>query len=285
MEGLKEIKQRIKGVSNIQQITRAMEMVAANRLRKTESRVLNARPFAENIYKLLRQLSTSMEEKHLYFEKKEDVKIIKVLLITSDRGLCGAYNTNVIQKALNFIKERQAKEIKLNLLGKKGRFYFQKKGFKIDKYYPVIVEKLALQEINKIARGLIAEFDEGEFDEFYAIYTRFEGISRIVPTVLKLLPVDQDTGLKVKAADYIFEPSCDEILGRLLPKYIISQINQVILESLTSEYAARRVAMRNASDNAEEMIGNLKKSFNRVRQESITKELLEIVSGAEALAK
>lgn len=285
MEGLKEIKQRIKGVANIQQITRAMEMVAANRLRKTESRVLNARPFAENIYKLLQQLSASMEEKHLYFEKKEAVKVIKVLLVTSDRGLCGAYNTNVIQKALNFIRERQDKEIKLNLLGKKGRFYFQKKGFQIDKYYPVIVEKLTLQEINKIARELIAEFDDGKFGEFYAIYTRFKGISRIVPTVLKLLPIEQDTESKVKVADYIFEPSCGEILVRLLPKYIISQINHIILESLTSEYAARRVAMRNASDNAEEMIGNLRKSFNRVRQESITKELLEIVSGAEALAK
>lgn len=286
MQGLKEIKQRIKGVTNIKQITKAMEMVAVNRVRKAELRMANARPYAENICKLLKRLSSGIEGKSIFFENKESVKKIKILLISSDRGLCGAYNANVIQKSVNFIKERPDKDTSFYLLGKKAASFFKNRDYKVDKINPLVVEKLAFKDINDIAKELVAEFEEGKFDELYIMYTRFVNLSKNIPTVVKLLPINSDVSEdESKSTDYIFEPSCDSILERLIPKYVVSQILSTILESLTSESAARMIAMKGASENAEEIIGDLKRVYNKARQEAITNELLEIISGAEALTK
>ncbi|MGR3219316.1 MAG: ATP synthase F1 subunit gamma [Candidatus Anammoxibacter sp.] len=289
MPSLKEIKLRIKGVTNIKQITKAMEMVAVNRVRKSELRMVDARPYAENISKLLSRLSLAVEGKSKYFEVNENPKNIKVLLITSDRGLCGSYNANAIQKTVRFVKEKQGCDVNLYLLGKKGNLFFRNKDYKIDKLHPVNVEKLTSVDISALADELIAEFEEGKFDELFIVYTRFITLSKNVPTAMKLLPIerldDEKTGEAQKTVDYIFEPSCDAILKSLIPKYILSQIYSTILESLTSESGARMVAMKAASENAEEIIGDLQKTYNRVRQEAITSELLEIISGAEALAQ
>ncbi len=286
MPSLKEIKGRIKGVTNIKQITKAMEMVAINRVRKAELRMLAARPYADNINKLLRRLSMSVEDKSKYFEANENPKSAKILLITSDKGLCGSYNANAIQKTVKFVKEQGNKEVSLYLLGKKGNLFFRNRDYKIDKAHPVQVEKLTSVDISALANELIAEFEEGKFDELYIVFTKFITMSKNNPTVMKLLPIEKiETEEESATVDYIFEPSCDAILKRLIPNYILSQVYSTILESLTSESGARMVAMKAASENAEEIIGDLQRSYNRARQEAITSELLEIISGAEALAQ
>lgn len=289
MATLKEIKQRIKGVTNIKQITKAMEMVAINRVRKAEMRMLASRPYAENINKLLRRLSLAVEGKSKYFEVNESPKNTKILLITSDKGLCGSYNANAIQKTVDFAKEKQAGDVSLYLLGKKGNVLSRNSDIKIDKLHPVHVDKLTSVDVSALADELIAEFEEGKFDELFIVYTRFITLSRNVSTVMQLLPIKkveaEEGGEEKKTVDYIFEPSCDAILERLVPKYILSQIYSTILESLTSESGSRMVAMKAASENAEEIIGDLQRSYNRARQEAITNELLEIISGAEALVQ
>lgn len=298
MENTREIKRRTKSIQNIQQITKAMEMVAANRLKKAEARVLPARSYAENITDILIHLKESTTEKTNFFNPKSEIKNILVLLITSDKGLCGAYNTNVIQRTIGFIKEHSQKNVKLQLFGKKGFLFFQRRPYTIDNYYTETVEQLGLSSLqatgNKVAeisKNLITDYEKGVYDEIYLFYTKFKTVMKSIPSSIRLLPIvsgdesSETSEGKKKFSDYILEPSSEEILTQLLPKCVESQIRQAIFESLTSEYAARRVAMIGASENAEGIIEELVRSFNRARQEAITSELLEVISGAEALVK
>ena len=299
MDSIRDIKRRIKSIKNIQQITRAMEMVAANRLKKAEARALAARPYAENITKILSHITESTPEKAHFFTPKEEVKKIMVILITSDKGLCGAYNTNVIQHTLKFIRENSGKELKLHLFGKKGNNFFQSRPYTIEQYYTETVEQLGISslqigdnKITEIATKIINDFENGVFDEVHMFFTKSKTVMKSVPTRFRLLPiedVDADSGEteeeKSMMGGYILEPSSEAIFSNLLPRYIESQLRQAIFESLTSEFAARRVAMIAATENAEEIIGELTQTYNRARQEAITKELLEVISGSEALAK
>ena len=299
MDSLRDIKRRIKSIKNIQQITRAMEMVAANRLKKAEARALAARPYAENITNVLNHIMESTPEKAHFFTPKEEVKKIMVILITSDKGLCGAYNTNVIQRALKFIRENSRKELKLHLFGKKGNIYFQNRPYTIEQYYTNTVEQLGISslptgdnKITEIAAKIISDFEDGIFDEVRLFFTKFKTVMKSEPAELRLLPIagtdadsEETEGKKSMMRDYILEPSSEAIFSSLLPRYIESQLRQAVFESLTAEFAARRVAMIAASENAEEIIGELTQTYNRARQEAITKELLEVVSGSEALAK
>ncbi len=299
MDSLRDIKRRIKSIKNIQQITRAMEMVAANRLKKAEARTLAARPYAENITSVLSHITESTPEKAHFFNSKEEVKKIMVILITSDKGLCGAYNTNAIQNTLKFIRENSQKELKLHLLGKKGNNYFKNRPYTIEQYYTDTVEQIGItslqagdNRITEIAAKIITDFEDGVFDEVHLFFTKFKTVMKSIPTGFRLLPIEnidadsEDTEEKESVmGDYILEPSSEAIFSNLLPRYIESQLRQAIFESLTSEFAARRVAMIAASENAEEIIGELTQTYNRARQEAITKELLEVVSGTEALAK
>lgn len=298
MESTRDIKRRIKSIKNIQQITRAMEMVAANRLKKAEARALSARPYTQNITNILSHITESTPEKANFFNPKKEVNKILILQITSDKGLCGAYNTNIIQHTLKFIRKNSRKEIKLHLLGRKGFIFFRNRPYKIEKQYTDTVEKLGLlalqtgdNKITEIARGLIKDFEENVFDEIYLFFTRFKTVMKSEPTDLRLLPIahidsgSEKTEEKKLMGDYILEPSSEAIFSSLLPRYIEAQLRQAIFESLTSEFAARRVAMIAASENAEEIIGELTRTYNKARQEAITKELLEVVSGSEALAR
>lgn len=299
MDSLRDIKRRIKSIKNIQQITRAMEMVAANRLKKAETRALAARPYAQNITTVLSHITESTPEKAHFFNSKEEVKKIMVILITSDKGLCGAYNTNAIQHTLKFIKENSQKELKLHLLGKKGNNYFKTRPYTIEQYYTETVEQLGISSLQtgdnktaEIAAKIINDFEDGVFDEVHLFYTKFKTVMKSVPTGFRLLPIEnidadsEETEEKESMmGDYILEPSSEAIFSNLLPRYIEAQLRQAIFESLTSEFAARRVAMIAASENAEEIIDELTQTYNRARQESITKELLEVISGSEALAK
>ena len=299
MDSIRDIKRRIKSIKNIQQITRAMEMVAANRLKKAEARALAARPYAENITKILSHITESTPEKAHFFTPKEEVKKIMVILITSDKGLCGAYNTNVIQHTLKFIRENSGKELKLHLFGKKGNNFFQTRPYTIEQYYTETVEQLGISslqigdnKITEIASKIINDFEDGVFDEVHLFFTKSKTVMKSVPTRFRLLPIgsietdsEENEEEKSMMGGYILEPSSEAIFSNLLPRYIESQLRQAIFESLTSEFAARRVATNAASENAEEIIGELTQTYNRARQEAITKELLEVVSGSEALAK
>jgi F-type H+-transporting ATPase subunit gamma len=267
-----------------------MEMVAASRLKKVESRVLASRAYTERMHQMLSHLisSSSLETIHPCFtEKAGEIPVIKVLLITADKGLCGAYNNNIIQKVVKFAKEHADKTIRLVHIGKKGNLYFSKGGYSIDKYFPENVEKFGYSQVKELASQLIDGYEAGEFGQLYVFFTKFHTVMQSFPSHIQLLPVEKDAfETKEKLhREYIFEPSADLIIDRLFPKYIETQIYQCILESLTSEYAARRVAMIAATENAGEMIDELTRSYNKARQESITKELLEVVSGAEALVQ
>ncbi|MDR4497800.1 MAG: ATP synthase F1 subunit gamma [Candidatus Scalindua sp.] len=297
MESTRDIKRRIKSITNIQQITRAMEMVAANRLKKAESRALSSRPYTQNVTSILRNLIQTTPEKAHFFDLKKEVKKIMILLITSDKGLCGAYNTNAIQHAVKFIKEHSKSEISLHLIGKKGNIFFQRRPYTIGQYYKDTVEQIGLSslkggdnKISEIAARMIKDFEEDNYDEIYLFYTKFKTVMKSDPARIRLLPlenIDTDSGegegKKALQGDCILEPSSEVIFSKLLPKYLECQLRQAIFESLTAEYAARRVAMIAASENAEEIIDELTQVYNKARQEAITKELLEVVSGSEAL--
>ncbi|MDR4505000.1 MAG: ATP synthase F1 subunit gamma [Candidatus Scalindua sp.] len=297
MESTRDIKRRIKSITNIQQITRAMEMVAANRLKKAESRALSSRPYTQNITAILRNLIQTTPEKVHFFEPKKEVKKIMILLITSDKGLCGAYNTNAIQHAVRFIKGHPECEINLHLIGKKGNIFFKRRPYTVGEYYKETVEQIGLtslkggeHKIAEIAARMIEDFEQGNFDEIYLFYTKFKTVMKSDPARIRLLPlenIDTDSGeaagKKALQGDCILEPSSEGIFSKLLPKYLECQLRQAIFESLTAEFAARRVAMIAASENAEEIIDELTQVYNKARQEAITKELLEVVSGSEAL--
>ena len=298
MESTRDIKNRIKSITNIKQITRAMEMVAANRLKKAEGRAISSRPYTQNITSILSNLTGSTPEKAHFGEPKEDVKKIMVLLITSDKGLCGAYNTNAIQNTVKFLKENSDKEITLHLMGKKGNIFFRNRPYTIGEFYAETVEEIGLSslkagdhKVSEIAAKMIEDFEGGNYDEIHLFYTKFKTVMKSDPARVRLLPlenIDADAGdaegKKAPQGDCILEPSSEAIFSKLLPKYLECQLRQAIFESLTAEYAARRMAMIAASENAEEIIGDLTQVYNKARQEAITKELLEVVSGSEAMA-
>ncbi len=287
MLSTREIKERTRGVTNIQKITRAMEMVAASRLRRAEARVIASRPYNEKITGLLNYLATTTVGQTHHLLKPRDIKVIKVLLITSDKGLCGSYNTNIIQHAIRFVRQNSDKDIRLTLIGKKAKTFFRRRNFNIETNVPHDVEKIGEEQIKELASQFIADYESGACDQVQIFFTRFVTIMRGAPTSLKLLPVeteaDEETKRVASMTDYIFEPSAEELFSGLFPKYVESAIRCAIYEALAAEFAARRVAMISASENAAEMIDELTRSFNRARQEAITRELLEIVSGAEAL--
>lgn len=289
MQGTREIKQRIRGVTNIQQITRATEMVAASRLRKAEARIVAARPYNEKMTGLLNYLAATTVGKTHHLLKPREIKVIKVVLITADKGLCGAYNANIILHALRFIRQNRDKDVRLILIGKKCQNYFRRRRYNIEKNILDDVEKIGEELITELAGQFIADYEAGTCDQVQIFFTKFVTIMRGQPTSIKLLPVETVASEEIRkiaaTTDYIFEPSAEDIFSKLFPKYVESSIRCAVFESLASEFAARRVAMISASENAEEMIEELTRSYNRARQEAITKELLEIVSGAEALAR
>ncbi|MDR4507151.1 MAG: ATP synthase F1 subunit gamma [Candidatus Brocadiaceae bacterium] len=290
MLSTREIKQRIRSITSIKQITRAMEMVAASRLKKVETRVVASRAYTDKMLQIYSHLASSRpSETEISSHKgnEQEKSVIKILLITADKGLCGAYNNNVVQKLVKFIHGQTNKKSKILLLGKKGNQYFSKRSnvYEVEKYFPQSVENFGYDQVRNLASQVISEYQDGKIGEFYVFFTKFHTVMQSFPESIRLLPIDEsafDSQGKV-AGEYIFEPSAEQILNHLFPKYVETQLYQCILESLTSEYAARRVAMIAATENAGEMIDELTSAYNKARQEAITKELLEVVSGAEAL--
>jgi F-type H+-transporting ATPase subunit gamma len=286
MLGTKEIKRRIRSVISIQQITRAMQMIAVSRLKKAEDRVRSARPFAEKIQEFMETLAPSLTSIRHPLLVKRDVRSIGLVLITSDKGLCGGYNANVLNHAKQFIERHSDKAIRLILVGRKGFDAYRRKSFPIDYSILQISKEISIQEVKEISGVVIKGFQEGLYDEVDLIYTRYHSAMNTKPLTLKLLPLEKSEVLKTGGGvkgEPLFEPEPEEIMAKLLPKYLEAQIYNGLVESVASEQGARMVSMKSATENAQEMISSLTLTYNKARQASITKELLEVTSGAEAL--
>jgi F-type H+-transporting ATPase subunit gamma len=283
MESLRDLRRRIRTVQTTQQITRAMEMVSAAKLKRAQNQLESSRPYAQKMEELLKNLSgVAQKYSHPLFEKREGEKIALVIF-TSDRGLCGSFNSNVLRKADAFLEAHKDKEVILTCIGKKGFMYFRKKDWKIRSQYLELGGNLSKRTTKEITSQLVNLFLYQEADEIYLLYTKF--VSAMTHRVMleKFLNIEKDKKVKEIFVDYIFEPAAEQIFEALLPTYCFTKIQMALADSFASEHGARMISMGAATENAEEMIDQLTLQRNKARQASITKEMLEIVSGAEAL--
>jgi F-type H+-transporting ATPase subunit gamma len=287
MATLKAIRKRISSVRNTQQITKAMKMVSAAKLRRAQESAIQARPYAEKMTELLKNLSTRVSrEAHPLMTAREEKKV-HLVLFTSDRGLCGGYNANLIRTADAFIRQHSVdREIELTLVGRKGADYFRRRRANIADRYTDILYKAPDELAVEIAAKLIDGFINGATDAVYIIYSRFRSALSQVPTLEKLLPVSltETGGVETEqATEYLYEPGVQQLLASLLPRITEVALQRALLEATASEHGARMTAMESATGNASKMIGSLTLQMNRARQASITRELMEIVGTAEAL--
>ncbi len=291
MATLKDILRKIGAVKKTQQITRAMNMVAAAKLRSTQGRMESFEPYATKFAEVLGNLATRIDpEIHPLLVKKEEVSKVELLHFASDRGLCGSFNGNTINVAAKWVEERQGegKDYALTLVGKKGRDYFSRRGFNVTESHVQIYGKIDISFVNQMALSFIDRYLNEDVGEVYMIYTRFVSMAKQEPTLVKLLPIEppkSEEGAEEGAAEYLCEPSAEELLIELLPKHISVQIYNAFLQNEVSEHAARMAAMDNATKNCKEMVENLTLVYNKARQAAITAELMDIVGGAEAIRK
>jgi F-type H+-transporting ATPase subunit gamma len=284
MQALREIRRRIRSVENTEQITKAMEMVAAVRLKKAQAKAESSRPYAVKLGHLMENLSlASGVISHPLFEKREEVKKIALVIITSDRGLCGSYNFNSFKAADNFLKRYDHNKVILVIAGRKGFNYYKKKDWEIRYKYSGLETKMSFSELKSLTNQITDLFLSREVDEVFLLYTKFVNSLVQKVTLEKFLNIEPEEIKEKKEIDYIFEPDAGKIFEVLLPRYCLNRIQTALLESQASEYGARMTAMSAATRNAEEMIEHLTLVRNKLRQASITKEMLEIASGAEAL--
>src|SRR6185369_16557166 len=284
MASLKVIRKRISSVKSTQQITKAMKMVAAAKLRRAQEAAQAARPYAEKLAEMLRTVAASAAElEHPLLAQRESERTIDLIVITGDRGLCGGYNTNLIRAAEAFIKRHPDATIRLTAVGNKGFGYFRKRPVGVAEEHTHLAagpdHALAMQLATRVAH----DFAAGETDGVYLVYSHFRSAMSQLPTVERILPVVSEVSQEVAPPDYIYEPDPATLLDRLLRQYITTVIDHAFLESIASEHGARMTAMESATSNASEMIDRLTLAMNRARQAAITTELMEIVSGAEAL--
>jgi len=276
---------RIRAAKNIQQITRAMKLVSAARLRRAQDRVLAARPYAQRMHEVLQELGRAGELPDHPLLQKREPRTIGFVLATSDRGLCGAYNMNLIRTLQNAIRDMglTPEQVKLICVGRRGYQFFSKRGYTVAFYRSMPTAGAGLDDARAVADAVQEMFINGEVDRVYLIYSQFINPVTQRPTVLPLLPIEPPAGDDRTHYDFVFEPSAEELLARLLPRYLLTQVLQALLEASASEHGARMTAMSMASDNAGKMIQELTLTMNRLRQAAITKEIAEVVSGAEAL--
>lgn len=285
MPSLIDLRRRIRSVKNTQQITKAMKMVAAAKLRRAQERVLASRPFSQSYEKLLANVVSaaagdeSVSSHPLLAVRPE--KRIQVILMTSDRGLAGAFNSNLIKGAQNFIAENAGNSIQIETVGRKGRDFFRRRNANISGEHVGVFDKSLFADADRIAKAAMERYSSEEVDAVYLVYNEFRSVMSQKLSVKKILPVPVPEGRET--SDYIFEQPAGELLGSLLPNYVGIMIYAAVLESAAAEHAARMVAMDAASTNAAKVIDQLTLYLNRVRQASITREIIEVVSGAAAL--
>lgn len=278
---IKEIKSRIKGVQSTHKITKAMEVVSSTKFKRYSKLVGESRPYSEAMDGILRNIATGIKnEKNALFDGKAEVKKIGVILMTSDRGLCGGFNSQA-NKALERLKaENPDKKVSIIAVGKKGRDYCKKRDYDLKGEYIQLIPESMFDKAKEISENIVDFYLEDIFDEVYIIYSKFVSAVSSDLTTKRLIPIE-----KVESESnepYIFEPSAEYILSTLLPKYLNIVLYQSILDNTASEHAARKAAMKNATDNADELVGSLTLQFNRARQAAITQEIAEIVSGSLA---
>lgn len=285
MPSLIDIRRRVRSVRNTQQITKAMQMVSAAKLRRAQDRALAARPYAATLRQILANVAEAAEQSgdagvHPLLAVRPEQKVL-VVVVTADRGLAGGFNSNLLRLAQRFVDEHQGKEVSFELVGRKGRDYFRRRGAKISAEYLDVFRNVRWEDAEKIADSIIERFSSAEVDAVYLFVNEFKSVMASRLTHSRILPIEAPKS--AEAVDYIYEQSPKELLGSLLPRYVRGQIYQALVESAAAEHAARMMAMEAATNNAREMIDNLTLYMNRVRQASITKELIEVVSGAAAL--
>ena len=290
MASLKEVRNRISSVNSTMQITKAMKMVAAAKLRRAQEKITQLRPYSQKLNELIAQVSENTEIGNSSpFTQIREVNKVLIVLVTSDRGLCGAFNSNVIKAANTYIAENYASQsaqgnVTIFSLGKKGSDFFERRGAVVDNSYTDIFGRLSFETAKAAAEEIMEAFAVGTFDEVVLVYNEFKNVATQIIKTEKMLPlVNEDQEQATSNIDYIFEPSEEEILLDLIPKAIKLQLFKAVLDSNASEHGARMTAMDKATDNGGEMLKALKIEYNRSRQAAITTEILEIVGGAEAL--
>lgn len=294
MLSLKEVRTRIASVKSTQQITSAMKMVAASKLRKAQNAIIQMRPFAAKLKVILQDLTSSLDfadDSSVFTEQREPNKVL-LILVSSNRGLCGAFNANVIKAANNLIETKynnqyQDGNLSLITIGKKVSEFYGNRNFNVIEVYDYIFDKLTYENVSPIAEKLMNFFAEKEYDRIEVVYNKFKNAATQILSTEQYLPIasvkeENKYGEDVKV-DYIFEPGKDEIVQDLIPKSLKIQLYKILLDSFAAEHGARMTSMHLATENAQELLKDLKLVYNKARQAAITNEILEIVSGAEAL--
>ncbi len=286
MPNLRDIKKRIKSVKNTQQITKAMKMVSAAKLRRAEESIKQARPYARKMMGVISSLAMRAEQAAHPLLSRREVKRVELLVITSDRGLCGAFNSGIIKKADSFIRNNKAnyESIRVTTVGRKAVDHFRRSEAQVRDEHINVLAGFGYSTAAKIAHDLIEAYANDEVDEVYVLYNEYQSALVQEAKIERLLPIAPiEAESELSEVDYIYEPGREAILDEVLPKHIEVQIYRSLLESIASEHGARMTSMDSATRNAKDMIGRLTLYYNRARQAAITKELVEIVSGAEAL--
>jgi F-type H+-transporting ATPase subunit gamma len=283
----REIRRRIRSVGNMQQITRAMEMVSAAKMRKAQQRVTTSRPYSEQLRQIMSDLATQQPDPEQLAQfpllQTRPVRNVELIVVTPDRGLTGALNTNILRRGTRFILTEAGAPVQVIAAGKKARDYFVRTRQNVIAEFIGIGDNTTLDAVRPIADIAIDDFASGKVDAVYVVYSKFINTLVQRPEVMQILPVEPPPAHE-GYADYIFEPSAADVLNDLLPRYVEVQLYQAILEGIASEHSARMVAMRSASDNAKEIQQELTLSYNKARQAQITREVSEIAAGANAMA-
>jgi F-type H+-transporting ATPase subunit gamma len=288
MATLRDIKRKIDAVKKTSQITKAMNMVAASKLRGAQANMEGFHPYATKFNEVIRRLASGVEDASSYplITPREEVKKIDVLLITADRGLCGSFNNNIIARAEKFVRQHLAegKEVTLFAAGRKGTEYFRRRKYDVRKRFTGLLNKPSYGDAFELGRDVIENFESGATDAVYVIYSHFVSMAKQVATVVQLLPiVPEQAEERAGYFEYLFEPSHEALLTDLLPNYVYIQLLEFMYQTAVGEHAARMAAMENATSNCKEFVRSLTLVYNKVRQAGITKELMDIVGGSEAL--
>ncbi|HEX6133225.1 MAG TPA: ATP synthase F1 subunit gamma [Longimicrobiales bacterium] len=293
MAKTRELKRRIRSIGKTRQITRTMEMVSTSKLKRATDRVHAARPYADRLVEVIgRLIDPELRERYALLRQPETVRRAAVVLITSNRGLAGAFNVNLIREARNLIRRLRddGVDVEIHAVGRKGVSFFRYQKEKLAAARTDITDRPTLEDAMSVIEPLREQFEAGSLDEVYVVHAHFRSAMSTPPATMKVLPVspaspgDRDAGAaQVRNRTYILSPSADEILNRLLPLYVRNSVYRALVETAAAEHGARRTAMKNATDNAGDMLDTLNRTYNRARQAQITQEIAEIVGGAAAL--
>lgn len=289
MASLKEVKSRISSIISTQQITKAMKMVAAAKLRKSQDRIVQMRPFAEKLSEVLKNVSGASDDGQSWYSAVREPNYVVIVVVSADRGLCGSFNTNIFKATIRLIQEKYSKQhaqggVTILPIGKKGMEYFKKRNYKVMDKYWALLSDISFESVSQAAQYVMDEFKAGRIDRAEVIYNEFKNVATQILRVENYLPIlPANTESKSSDVDYIFQPDREEIVTGMIPKSLKVQLFKAVLDSNAAENGARMTAMDKATDNAGELLKELKLTYNRTRQAAITKEILEIVGGAEAL--